>query len=422
MFTYFLSAYTINFLNLRKTKRMHDEDKRLLESFIPLLKMQLGFLQTCLPDERDLDLLFLRSMTRLGRWSHHAMLKSLQVKLAIIGPGDDVLEGFKTPSKIFDDFLRKCLNPRERMFIMEYRNDHSEYKAYLKTLESRIVLIISEGVFLPLLVLLCFLFLLIPVHLLFLFILVHLVLIEVCSRALLNRAFDLMVHVDVSMHRDESIEELIRLLRLLGSFIKDNAIELAFLKTCQALKGTHALITRVWKNENRLLSLDFNAQLESCIKESKSVMVQVILEFVRAMHQFSSSGFGDLLFSIAHELVDQKLLENERGNIIKGEQFKVKILSGCFPFILAIISAITPFFSLQAPVLISVPGYPDIIFSRLDGVYIVVLFNLVVTFITAYYLFKIVGASRAHTYALLSAGIFLACFLLSHVLLNNSVG
>nr|MDO8111213.1 hypothetical protein [Candidatus Sigynarchaeota archaeon] len=250
------------------------------------------------------------------------------------------------------------------------------------------------------------------------FVAIHVVLLRFVARWLLKKRFSLIVYQEILIaDKDTDIDTFLEFLEILARLLRRNSPEVAIARlldeaSSQVLKHLHV-------ERNFLEALSFDEFLDNIVVHARSNLVRMIIGLVQQLRAYASDQFGTLLQAMIDELKEQKKLDKEKSEILKGERFKIYVLLVCLPLILAILTGILPFLMAGEDIETTNPmlSYFHSL-TLVDWVYFLA-FNLAFNYTTAYYLTRISGIFTNHKFAVISTVIFLGMLFLVFGALSN---
>jgi len=335
---------------------------------------------------------------------------------------EDILSRVRTFSTDFNTFMTTCSNVDNIQRYCDEREDFSEYKVFMRTLESRIVILVAEGIFFPIAAVFLFMFQSLPVPLIIAFVAIHVVLLRLVARWLLKKRFSLIVYQEILIaDKDTDIDKFLEFLEILARLLRRNSPEVAIARLLD--EASSAVLQHLHVERNFLEALSFDEFLDNIVVHARSNLVRMIIGLVQQLRAYASDQFGTLLQSMIDELKEQKKLDKEKSEILKGERFKIYVLIACLPLILAILTGILPFLMVGEDIDVADPATNPMLMyfhslTLVDWVYFLA-FNLAFNYATAYYLTRISGIFTNHKFAIISTVIFLGMLFLVFGALSN---
>jgi hypothetical protein len=385
-----------------------------LERLIPVLRLEIKFLLKIVDKEHDIQKVFLEILQDLTVGRFQQIIKQLSYKVVLGNPVEKMLMNFDSPSKKLNEFMFECSDPRALPFMGKEIEPFMEYKVFIKTIESRLVILIAEGIFLPILASMIFIFQRLDLGLHIFLVIIHFIILKYASKILLDKQFSLLYMSEsfLGSHKDV-IDPFISFLFVLGKNLKDHAPEKALILTIiQATREISVFTNQeTWKNA---LMLNFFQKMQEITTETKSSIIRLVSSVIFKSKAFLGKDLGGLILDIAVELKREREIAAEKHNIINAERFKVKILVICLSVILSIITALFPYMIFGGEGSISgliTPNSGDVSFKML----VFILLNVSYNYISCFYLVKITGIHQSHGYAILATCLFLFILLVGLV-------
>lgn len=377
-----------------------------LERVIPLLKLIIKFLWNIADNEHDVQKIFLDTLRHISLDGSGSQFNSLVHKMILGMPIKQILAGFDSPSQKLNTFLQNCSDIQALSFLVKDHDTYSQYKVFLKTLESRMVILVAEAIFLPILVALVFTFQNTDPTLHVFFIIIHVVILKFLSRFLLNTEFSLLYSVGLFQGKlNHVFDEFLSFLFYLGHEFQYHPPEMA-LKLSLA-RGSSGLLDLLGvRVRERTQMVDFHDAIVILSNETSSSVIRVIFILVDKLARYAGVDLARLIIDIALELKNQKEIEEEKINIINAERFKVKILVVCLTLILSIISSLFPLLAH------GVVGSDLVQFSigfsyQLDLSTVFIMINLFYNSTSCYYLMKFTRFPSVHKYVAIISFLFI---------------
>nr|MDO8109705.1 hypothetical protein [Candidatus Sigynarchaeota archaeon] len=393
-----------------------------IEKFIPLLKLELKFLLTVFPRDVDILRIFIELLSSIDDPRMSKEFKEARLDMMLGSLPEDILSRVRTFSTEFNTFMTTCSNVDNIQRYCDEREDFSEYKVFMRTLESRIVILVAEGIFFPIAAVFLFMFQSLPVPLIIAFVAIHVVLLRLVARWLLKKRFSLIVYQEILIaDKDTDIDKFLEFLEILARLLRRNSPEVAIARLLD--EASSAVLQHLHVERNFLEALSFDEFLDNIVVHARSNLVRMIIGLVQQLRAYASDQFGTLLQSMIDELKEQKKLDKEKSEILKGERFKIYVLIACLPLILAILTGILPFLMVGEDIDVADPATNPMLMyfhslTLVDWVYFLA-FNLAFNYATAYYLTRISGIFTNHKFAIISTVIFLGMLFLVFGALSN---
>lgn len=386
-----------------------------IEKQLPLLKLELKFLQKILPPEIDILIIFIEIIANFNEGVLSEEFKRLnnEVMMAESLP-EEALQNLRTFSVKFNNFIKKCSYIENIPRICSERENYSEFKVFLKTLESRLVILMAAGIFLPIIFMLVFLFSLIPSLLFSVAVFSHWLLLKVASNWLLKKRFALIYQQEIlTIDKHTKINIFINFLENLARLLEDNSPEVAIHDLLEELNKETLDYMGVAKDIIYINS--FQMFFHKILTNSKSDVIRLISSLILRLELYSGEDFGGLINDIIDELKVQERLDREKMETLKGERFRINILLIFSPIIFSIMTGVLPYLALPSfPQSSSMLEYAsmDQFMGSFSGLDLILFFfyNVLFNYITTYYLTKSSGVSGNHKYAILTTLIFLLLF------------
>ncbi|MFX0100647.1 MAG: hypothetical protein ACFFCS_13820 [Candidatus Hodarchaeota archaeon] len=392
-----------------------------IEKQLPLLKLELKFLHNILSPELDILIIFIEILANFNEGTLSEEFKKLnnQIMMAESLP-EEALENFRSFSLKFNDFIKKCSKVENIPRLCRDRENYSEFKVFLKTLESRLVILMAAGIFLPIIFMLVFLFHLIPSLLFSVAVLSHWLLLKVASNWLLKKRFALMYQQEIlTMDKHTKIKLFIEFLETLARLLNDNSPEVAIHELLEEL--SKEVLEYMGMTKEVVYTSSFEIFFQKILSNSKSDVISLITALILRLELYSGENFGDLINDIVDELKTQERLDKEKMETLKGERFRINILLIFTPIIFSIMTGVLPYLALPSFTQSgSMDGYVAMeqmigTFSGID-LLLFLIYNVLFNYITTYYLTKSSGVVGNHKYALVTTAIF---FLLFSIIFNS---
>jgi hypothetical protein len=413
--------FVIYLVPLMKKKAVLQGEKIDIDRTMPLLRLHATFIRATLPKTHDFLQVFI---TCLGSQDFGGVLKCFKyfhAQLLNGIPAEAILLDHTSISKELTNFLHDCTDMKKIESTLSQRENFLDYRIFLKSLESRLVIIIAESIFLPMISNLFFIFNIASFIVGFSLVLVHFILLRVMTKGLLMKRFGLFSHVDsVLVGSGDEIDHFITFFEDFGTLLKNNAPEYAYLLYAQGYTKTDAALAQEFRT-NMIDPPSLDLLLSRLSTRVQSIALKTILFMLSRLQSLAGPQADLLLRGIASELRQQREIENERVSIVKGERFKIVVLVLCLPFMLAVISSIFPKIILASQLNSSIDLLPAI-FSIPSGYLSTAFFfcmNAAFTLLSVNVLTRIVSLQNRARICLLSMLLFLAIFMITFSITMN---
>jgi hypothetical protein len=394
----------------------HVQQQRVeLEKTIPLLRLELRFLLKIMNEENDILKIFIGVLHSLMNEPGGIDHRALNFQLMRGQLPEMILKEFKSPSKKLDAFLHACHDINNLDSICNEKESFQQYKVFLKTLESRLVIFVAEGIFLPILTTLVYIFGMVPIPLHFVLLFMHFLILKYFASILLKKQFSLLYYTDIYSGKDSKIlDDFIDVLGTLGNNIKLDTLELGFFKLFSQIhqKTLSRLGVTIQKN---IHTLDFSQFFEEIELKSNSGIVRLISSMILHLKCFAGEHLANLIINFTTELKRQRELEDEKNDIILAERFKIKMIIIFIPFILSILTVL--FQVMMIPDTVMNSGSASVISSQsslFNGILLIFL-NSSYNCLSCYYLTRISGIISCKKYAAVSTILFFLLYIMIFV-------
>ena len=400
-----------NYINKQRTE---------LDKIIPLLRLELSFLLKIMRDGDDILKVFIDILHSILKTSTASDLQDVYFKLLQGQLPENILKNFNSISKKLNEFLHACQNVNNLKFICTENETFQQYKIFLKTLESRLVIFVAEGIFLPILTTLIYIFGMVPVQVHFCFLLAHYMILRYFAGFLLNKQFSLLYFTDIiSENNNKILDDFIEVIAILGKNIEYNALETGLIKTISQVhrKTLNNLGITIQYGPR---DLDFSRFLEEMAFKSNSSIVRLISSIILHLQKFAGDDLANLILDIINELKRQKELEEEKINIISAERFKIKIIILFIPFILSILTALFQILLIPENMTKNVSTIVTSVQLSFFSSILLILLNSSYNYLSCYYLTRIAGMHSCKKYSTFSTVIFFIMYIIILVSLPAS--
>ncbi len=404
----FIIVYYLRILVLKDRLR---KQRVALERVLPLLRLVVKFLLKIAGDEYDIQKVFVHSLQYISPVENGPQFIGLIKRMVLGEPVERILSKFESPSHIVNDFIQACSDVKAFPYLSDDLEAFSQYKVFLKTLESRMVIIVAEAIFLPILASLVYAFQNMEIGMHVVFAAVHLLILKYLARFLLNKDFSLLYLVGLFPDQSRQLlDDFISFLIALGRNLKYHSPEKALMLSFTSMSREFLQLLGINNLANAWIT-SFHEKMVALSAAAKSGVMGLIFNIISKFEDYAGADLARFIIDIAVELKRQKEIEEEKVNIINAERFKVKILVACLTLILSFLSVL---FSLLAS---GANGVALETFSMLWGrgipsVSLFVAINLFYNYTSCLYLIKITGILNAHKYAVIVSLLFVAINLL----------
>jgi hypothetical protein len=411
----FFLTYYLRIIVLKDRLKKHSIA---LERALPLLKLEIKFLLKIADNEYDIQKIFVQSLQYISPAENGSQFYAL-VKMMILGmPVEKILSEFESPSRKLNGFIRGCSDVKALPFLGDDLETFSKYKVFLKTLESRMVILVAEAIFLPILASLIFAFQNVDVGVHVVFIAVHIVILKYLARFLLNEEFSMLYFVGLFPDQSKRmLDDFVSFLILLGENLKyhspEKALALSFARMSRGLRHLLGInhLENAW-------ATNFHETMEGLSTAAGSSVISLIFNLINRFKDYASVDLARFIVDIAVELKRQKEIEEEKINTIHAERFKVRILVVCLTLILSILSVLFPLLARGTR------GSVIDAFSSLSGggtlpASIFVMINLFYNYTSCFYLLKITGIQSAHRYTIIVSFLFVVIYIFGFSFFNK---
>ncbi|MHA1749974.1 MAG: hypothetical protein ACTSYF_15185 [Promethearchaeota archaeon] len=403
--------YLVYYKYIYQYNKKISQQKIECETILPIIQFELQFLNNGMKRESDILILFIRSLLKILEGDLLKQFKEMYYHILIGQIPGKKITNLKTPSVKFNELLYKARD-RDLIDLFDNKEKYSDFKVFLKTLESRMVIIIAEGIFLPIITIIFFLFNPLP-YLNVIFPIFHWIIIRQVSSSLLSKNFT-VIYKKLLTGRKYNIEfdEFIEFLDYFSIYLKANSPEIALYKT---IRDSRKVLSFVKKDEyislNSFSVKEFFLRLSS---NTKSYAISLFCDVIQYLVSYSGERFAELISTFSKELKIQRELEKERTIILKSERFKIKILLIFFPVILSILSALVPIFMIDESFYSGSSTLGELFLFKINSFnfFLFFLMNLSYNYITTFYLTKISSYSLNHLYSIFSSVIFILIVLM----------
>ncbi len=389
-----------------------------LERTLPLLRLEIKFLLKIADNEFDIQKLFVHSLQYISPAENSSQFNVL-VKDMILGmPVEKILSEFESPSRKLNDFIHNCSDVKALPFLGSDLETFSQYKVFLKTLESRMVIVVAEAIFLPILASLVFAFQSVDIGVHVVFIVIHVVILKCLSRFLLSEEFSMLYIVGLFPGQSKRmLDDLVSFLILLGENLKYHSPERALALSFARMSGGMMHMLGINTRENSWAT-SFHDKMHELSTAASTGVMSLTFNLINKFKDYAGVDLARFIVDIAIELKRQKEIEEEKINIINAERFKVRILVVCLTLILSILSVLFPLLARGTR-----DGVLDT-FPNLSGggtlpAFVFVMINLFYNYTSCFYLIKITGIPYAHRYAIIVSFLFVIIYLLGFFFFNK---
>nr|MDO8085746.1 hypothetical protein [Candidatus Sigynarchaeum springense] len=413
----FILVYYLNIIALKGRLR---KQRVALMRVLTLLRLIINFLLKISGKDYDIVKMFIYSLQYISPEENGPQFNTLVKKMVLGEPVEKILSEFESPSRELNEFIHACSDVNSFPYLARELETFSQYKVFLKTLESRMVIIVAEAIFLPILASFIFAFQSIDVVVHLAFAGVHLFILNYLARFLINKDFSLLYFVGLLPDQSKQmLDDFISFLIVLGRYLRDHCLEKALMLSlnCTSRKFLQFFGINNWANA---WIANFHEKMLAMSNDAKSGIISLIFGLISKFRDYASIDLAQFIVDIAVELKRQKEIEEEKINIINAERFKVRILVSCLTLILSILSILFPLLA---------SGIYNNLFdplSLLSGkaplyVFVFVIINLFYEYTSCFYLIKITGIPSAHKYAIIASLLFIAIYLLGFYFINAAL-
>ncbi|MFW9864906.1 MAG: hypothetical protein ACFFEN_02320 [Candidatus Thorarchaeota archaeon] len=337
-----------------------------------------------------------------------------------------------TPSSDFDNYIRSLLISNFDNKLSEISNENSletQFKIYLKQLQSKISILFFIGLFYPIGT--CFLILFQILNLICLIFLIPVFLVSLnllFRKFMRNQGYLIGLISDYSSIERRKFEEFILFLRSLASNLKSNiSPEDALLKSYKQNRNLILLLKNTLKTHvSNLLtfSSSFNEILNSLKSELKSLRYVIVLDALKRFIVQNSYLTSDKIQEILTVIYKHQNLGKKLEIILKGEKFKIFFFIFLLPIITGAISGFFPFFNLVIKNVELIDLNLNFFFENELNLFNLVMILLVLLFsisITSYFFLKTLFYNKKLLIILCSCIIFLLSFLIVFLNVPNYI-
>jgi len=172
------------------------------EKVMPLLRLGLRFISKISSQEQDVLKLLIEMLRSVSLKTDTVNFQALYQKMIFGELPEHILRNFVSSSEKLDNLIHACGDMQNFSQLCNQMENFNEYKVYLKTLESRIVILIAEAIFFPLLFSMVYIFYmnLGPLH--FVILVLHYAILKILVKTLLKKSFSLLYFADVFFWRN----------------------------------------------------------------------------------------------------------------------------------------------------------------------------------------------------------------------------
>lgn len=382
-----------------------------LERVLPLLKLVVNFLLKIAGNEQDIQRIFVYSLQHVSPAENGSQFSALVRKMILGEPIERILSEFDSPSKDLNEFIRACSDVKAFPYLSDNFEAISQYKVFLKTLESRMVIIVAEAIFLPILASIVFAFQNLDTWVHLVFAAGHLLILKYLARFLINKDFSLLYSVGLLHNQSKrTLDDFISFLIDLGKNLKYHSPEKALMHSFTCITRNLGQFLGITTRENAWVT-SFYDKLGALSSGAGSGIVCLILNLLSKFKDYASVDLAQLVVEIAAELKRQKEIEEEKINIMNAERFKVRILVACLTLILSALSFLFPLiaYGTNDDVLVPISMFSG---ANLFSVSIFLILNLFYNYTSCFYLAKLTGVPSAHKYAIAASLLFVTVILL----------
>jgi hypothetical protein len=307
----------------------------------------------------------------------------------------------------------------------------SEYQRYTMQVESRILLIVGLGTFLPIIFSVAVLvnvasnnsFSLIIIAALFI------VLLLVMQSRLMKpiRRVEILGALEEARGEKglfghtakQELQELLVVLSLFGESLHREGVspEAALRATCEAYNGWLSPILR-----DAIFRIVYNGETFKVVWLSlrdklASSQSRQIISMLPQMLEKTASETGERLVEVVSYIKENQVLVEERENVIAAQRFKAKLLALFSSAALGLIGALSPLFSMISTPESSIPSFGLPIPSHYTMIPTIVL--LLMTMMNTFNVMKTVAAEKPILYTCFCSSVFLVVFAISIRLLGG---
>ncbi|TFF98802.1 MAG: hypothetical protein EU547_00555 [Promethearchaeota archaeon] len=304
------------------------------------------------------------------------------------------------------NFDRDFISNNNPEFSMELL---SKYENYTKQLETRLTIIITINIFLPIITITLFSFYFSLNSLYFLLLLpFHLSILYILKKSLLKKQIEIL-----GARQEESFEDLITFLTLLSNYLKlNNSPEIALTKSIymfdQKLTSNISLIIGdLFYKGNDLEDI----WRKLILKFGRNNQSRVLLNLIFKMLRKNSIETGFRLKNIIENININKKLIAKRKILIKSMQFKVFLLLGTLTCLIGLITNIIPLIGSFFQVFIN-PNFLDHLYINNTYLFFIpILISIsIIIFFVSYTILNIVEIKKNRVYSVLFVIIYLLVY------------
>ncbi|MFX0029774.1 MAG: hypothetical protein ACFE8B_11230 [Candidatus Hermodarchaeota archaeon] len=406
-------------------------NESLLNSILYLIKIDFSLIQKTTDINSDKCLSFIELIIRYKI----PILTSFKNVLKRIHEGkvpEEELYKLNTPSNDFDTFTKYLVSNKfdnHDFDIFPENSLESQFKIYLKQIQSKISILFFIGLFFP--IGLCFLILFQLINVIFLLFFIPLFLIALnlwFNKFIRNQNYLIGLINDSSGFERKKFEEFLTILRSFANNLKNNiSPEKALIESYNQNKNSISVLLTPLRNHISYLlnfSYGFSEIIEMLKSELNSWRYIIVLDAINNFVDRNAYVSSEKITEILTVIYKHQKLENKLGVIMKGEKFKIFLFLFLLPIITGAISGFFPFFTIITNNLDIGGNIVNVFFQNPPNVVsIVIILVLLMSCIsiTSNYFLKLINNIRRLPLILGSNLLFTLIFLVSFINITSFI-
>ena len=313
----------------------------------------------------------------------------------------------------FKTRLLDIISYNSRINDVNYKNQEfsleltSKYQEYTKQLDTRITILISINIFLPILTITLFSFYISINNFLIIILLpFHVFLLLILKKTLLKKDFFILGEKDLSSNE---FNELIQFLSIFANNLQmNNSPEISLLKSMKKYNGSIKNNLNTLSTNLLMKDMHLDEAWRTLIYNMESTQSKVLLNLIKRMLKKSSYETGIRLKNIIKNIYLNKRIIDERSILLKSQQFKVVILLFILSGLMGLMTNIIPIFG-QLFQIINNGNFTEILFPQYNFLNILpVLFTFSsILFITSKVITKVIRLNNSILYSISNLLIYL---------------
>jgi hypothetical protein len=312
------------------------------------------------------------------------------------------------------DFNRDFILNNDPEFSMELL---SKYEHYTKQLETRLTIIITVNIFLPIITITLFSFYFSLNSLYFLILLpFHLSILYILKKSLLKKQIEIL-----GARENNTFKDLITFLILLSNYLKlKNSPEISLIKSLYMLNrklspNTSLIINDLFNRGNDLEDIWKNL----IVKFERNKQSITLLNLIFKMLRKDSVETGFRLKNVIENILQNKKLIEKRRILIKSMQFKVFLLLGTLTCLIGLITNIIPLMGSFFQVLINSNFIDHLYINDSYLFFIPILISIsIIIFFVSYTILNIVEIKKSKFYSISFVIIYLLVYYVTDIIFN----